>query len=386
MMLYSDQKKNDVPTGGKWYLDAGMAHAEYLKDPSQFLLMLNPPNCYALYPTASAFTYNLPDSKPINQRAYEIIPMNAPCKAYANLVFKSQADLHEILAHYKRKAMREYGVDPLFEISDFTDCSARIIISNMPLSNNHNGQMQGFFTSEDKLFSIDEDIYSLGHRRQISITDQQDPDHIARFLVTNPAVPVLHQQHAEIKTNTTPVMMPHYKSGEYCIVNNKELVVDPSGNADLLQRYDDFVRGQFNHAPLGLNAEQDEEVSAIENEAIQKYTIRGSPTMISQPYTRLDLIIHTLYDTDALSLQLYPMLAALAIVSQSHPSSAPDILYALMTVFRHDEQRLAMIYHMFTYFRFDSCTPANEVCHHQTYMFAPPNQDTFILRYAADAG
>jgi len=151
-----------------------------------------------------------------------------------------------------------------------------------------------------------------------------------------------------------PVMPPHYKLGEYCIVDNKELVVDPSGNADLLQRYEEFVLDQFNHAPLGLNAEQHEEVSAIENEAFQKYTIRGSPTMISQPYTRLDLIIHTLYETDALSLQLYPLLAALAIVSKTHPSSAPDILYALMTVFRNDEQRLAMIYHMFAHFRFDS--------------------------------
>jgi len=85
MMLYSDQKKNDVPTGGRWFWDIDMMQAEYNKDPSQFMLALHAPICYALYPNASAFTYNMPDSKPINQRAYEIIPPNTPCKAYETL-------------------------------------------------------------------------------------------------------------------------------------------------------------------------------------------------------------------------------------------------------------------------------------------------------------
>jgi len=260
-MLYSDQKKNDVPTGGKWYRDGDMAHAEYIKDPSQFLLLLNPPNCYAVYPTASAFTYNLPDSKPINQRAYEIIPMNAPCKAYANLVFKPQVDLHTILAHYKRKAMREYGIDPLFEISDLSDRSARIIISNMPLSNNHDGQMQGFFTSEDKLFSIDESIYSLGYRRQISITDQQDPDHIARFLVTNPAVPVL--------------------------VNDQALVSDA-----LKELYKDFVRSRFNHEPMQLTHQQHAEIEA---NAVQIQATASKRThQANIPRTKLDSIVSSI--------------------------------------------------------------------------------------------
>ena len=273
-MLYSDQKKNDVPTGGKWYCDGDMAHAEYLKDPSQFMLMLNPPNCYALYPNASAFTYNLPDSKPINQRAYEIIPMNAPCKAYADLAFESQADLDKILAQYKHKAMREYGIDPLFEISDLSNCTARIIISNMPLANNHDGRMKNFFIITDKMCHIKQDIYSPGYHRQISITDQQDPDHIAKFLVTNPVVPV--------------------------IVNDKSLVSDT-----LKDQYEDFVRSRFKHEPLELTNQQHAEINATAAR-MQAEAINTHIEQLHMPRTKLDSIVRAIstLDMPAMSTQV----------------------------------------------------------------------------------
>jgi len=266
MMLYSDQKKNDVPTGGRWFWDIDMMQAEYNKDPSQFMLALHAPICYALYPNASAFTYNMPDSKPINQRAYEIIPPNTPCKAYADLAFASQADLDNILAHYKHNAMREYGIDALFEVSDLSDCSARIIISNMPLANNHDGQMKGFFTNADKLFSIDQDIYSPAYHRQISITDQQDPDHIARFLVTNPAVPV--------------------------VVNDQALVSDA-----LKELYKDFVLSRFNHEPLELTHQQHAEIEAnitrMQAEATNPHT-----EQLHMPRTKLDSIVRAISPLD----------------------------------------------------------------------------------------
>ena len=362
MMLYSDQKKNDVPIGGKWYCDAAMMQAEYNKGPSQFMLALNTPNCYGLYPNARTFTYKLCDSKPINQRAYEIIPPNTPCKAYADLVFNSQADLDEILAHYKHKAMCGYGIDPLFEISDLSDCSARIIISNMPLANNHDGQMKDFFTSTDKLFSINQDIYSPAYHRQISITDQQDPDHIARFLVTNSVVPVVGND----KYLVNDMLKYHYKFGEYSIDNTIEFKQAP-GNAELTENHANFVQSQFDHEPLKLDPVLQADISANLNAAQEKFQFAGDPLGISDPPSDYEdifsgipsgqhnsLLLHAICQLNVLAMtgmEMYSMLAALAIVSANNVCFAPDVLFALMIAFRQQESCLTMAFFTFMIFR-----------------------------------
>ena len=195
MMPYTDQKKNNVTTGGKWLWDYVMSQVEYLKDPRQLFLMFRltkQTQCYALYQNASAFAFNAADSKPIDQRAYEVIPPDAPCKAYADIHF--DVDLDTVLAHYKQKAMIEYGIDAEFEISDVHDHSARIIISNMTLANNNDGTMENFFKDtaalQDRCYILQE-VYSKWYSRHIQIQNQEDEEHIARCLVTNPTTPVV---------------------------------------------------------------------------------------------------------------------------------------------------------------------------------------------------
>ena len=157
-----------------------------------------------------------------------------------------------------------------------------------------------------------------------------------------------------------------YNFGEYSIDNTLELKQAP-GNAELTENHTNFVQSQFEHEPLRLDPALQADISANLNAAREKFQFAGDPLGISDPPSDYEdlfsgipsgqhssLILHAICQLNVLAMtgmEIYSMLAALAIVAVNNVCFAPDILFALMIAFRQQESCLTMAFFTFMIFR-----------------------------------
>jgi len=161
-------------------------------------------------------------------------------------------------------------------------------------------------------------------------------------------------------------MASEYTFGEYGIDNTVAFNQAP-GNAELTENHVNFVQSQFGHEPLNLDAALQADISANLNAAQEKFQFAGNPPGISDPPSDYEdlfsgipsgqhssLILHAICQLNVLAMtgmEIYSMLAALAIVAANNVCFAPDVLFALMIAFRQQESCLTMAFFTFMIFR-----------------------------------
>ena len=350
MMKYADQKRHAVPRSGTWYLDADRMAEGYKCDTDQFMTAWDSKQdvqCYGLYPNASAFVHNLVDCDLDNRRAYEIIHPDKPCNAYADALFNDPLEMPMFLACVTQKAKAEYGTEPIFEMIGLSKDNKhllRLVIPNLPFFNNHDGRMRRFFEGTPAI--INNAAYVPMHTREIGLYSKQGqftPINMTPEDMENPLyILKTMASHVVMPVSTTPMVTLGYKFGEYC-VNHSQL---PSNGTDMLNNvYSTFVLSNFNHSPIALSSAQIQDISTHVDAAQKKFAVAGLPKVTKRNNPdRLDLIIHTIYEIDPSSINMYSMLAALALVLHDHPSFTVEVGYATMTACMPDESAVAMVY------------------------------------------
>jgi hypothetical protein len=127
---------------------------------------------YGVYKDVGEFYYCLLES-PVNQRwGYELIPVESPCKAYADIEWVGPAEpehttLRAIVGSIRAKAWEELGIraeiyvccgsrptkagaDGAAEGDPSFKHSYHIVVENLVFEQNHDGQMKEFFTMEEE--------------------------------------------------------------------------------------------------------------------------------------------------------------------------------------------------------------------------------------------
>ena len=142
--------------------------------------------------------------------------------------------------------------------------------------------------------------------------------------------------------------------GEYSIDGSREWTENFPGSEQLEKQYKEFVWSTFNKAPSELNEEQTAYIQTNFTEAQAKYNPGTIQVKKLTSRTSLDMISNSLYQLNVLamsSIELFSLLATLAIVANDHVAFQSDVLHGLTTVCRHDEHSLMLVYAVFFTFR-----------------------------------